>query len=1078
MNETPVVHFDADLSAGSGAAFGLAELQGALESRGFIVETSPGPPSADWLLRLRPSPASRPAVEARAGRYRVGRPSPRTITLEGLDQNGLMYACLDLAEALNLGKSLDDVEEREFVPTLSLRGIYTFRFNAGAEQDWVDDPEYWRSYADHLARWRYNRFNLVFGHQSPYLIPIYAFLIDGLEDSFPRIRTEDVTAPERQRQLDILRLASDAMASRGIGFTLGIWSSRPWKTSGGSWYDQPTRITGTDDLGYLAEYTGEAFKQLMRACPAIDGIQLRMNGESGITDQRFFVRSYAPAVAELIQEGRPVAVELRNWRLQTDTLEAFRKTGAELIVSTKYFGEHMGMPYQPPQLRGGYSYDSILKQDRPGALLWQVWALGSHRLFNWGDPEFSRRLARSCLLGGGVGFEISPPGSQKGFSQWGEVPLDDWRTRTDLPARWDFDRYWLFHMAFGRAGYDNLVPNAPFLLAAAERTSQEAAPAVLRAYRAASQVISYLVGHRMDDENMYVWPELDAGGPIDHNAIAAPGERSLFSTAREHAARTVAGGASAKLSPLHVAHALDQFAQDIDDSLLELRPFEEVLETLEVRTIIVDFAAVAALSRYQAAKTRATAHLELFYATGDVHHLDNAEDAAVQGIDLWERLCEATSVYADMLFLGPSGGHWRDNRPRVAYDLARIRRVREFFERWGLFLHGFDLGPAQLEATVTRLSPPRYLTGLTGLDPEPRFTRVDVETEHTPGFRYRTSAGFGWLDPAGLRGIGPSYLLRDLLWGVHHVALNPDYDPRVVDAIPLDGLTQSYLSGTRPHTFRVDLGDGDYQLIAVAPELGGDSVAIECNGQTATVPAGGEARLDVSVRGGRLDIVVGQAGAWALSGLIVRPTAPLIAHLPALAAAANEDLLVTATATAPHGVIGLTLRLKDGTEFEMARDGDAFQLRFPVPHLPPGTFDYEIHAVDSAGRESVTPSYRTALVDGFRKPRVRDVTLPDRWSTAEPFPVAVTVHDGEWAREVRIHYREADQEAPFRSAWLEAGRSGRYDFALDLSQFDPAYELISYVEVTDVFGSGSFAPAPLSDARYWITKPVSTPPAD
>jgi len=43
---------------------------------------------------------------------------------------------------------------------------------------------------------------------------------------------------------------------------------------------------------------------------------------------------------------------------------------------------------------------------------------------------------------------------------------------------------------------------------------------LLAAYRAASQVISYLISKRMDDPNMYVWPELDAGGPIDHDTIA------------------------------------------------------------------------------------------------------------------------------------------------------------------------------------------------------------------------------------------------------------------------------------------------------------------------------------------------------------------------------------------------------------------------------------------------------------------------------------------------------------------------------------------------------------------------------
>jgi hypothetical protein len=144
------------------------------------------------------------------------------------------------------------------------------------------------------------------------------------------------------------------------------------------------------------------------------------------------------------------------------------------MVSTKYFAEHMGLPYQPPSMRGGYSYDSMLRNDKPFDFLWQVWSLGSHRLFNWGDSEYARRLARSCHLGDGVGFEITPPGSQKGFSQWGELRRDDWRTRLDLPQRWDFQRYWFFHMAFGRAGYDSKTPDTVFERELARRTSESA----------------------------------------------------------------------------------------------------------------------------------------------------------------------------------------------------------------------------------------------------------------------------------------------------------------------------------------------------------------------------------------------------------------------------------------------------------------------------------------------------------------------------------------------------------------------------------------------------------------------------
>ena len=154
-----------------------------------------------------------------------------------------------------------------------------------------------------------------------------------------------------------------------------------------------------------------------------------MNIESGIGDQRFFVQAFVPALEDLAARGRRLTVELRNWGLHPDTIEAFRRTGLDIVVSTKYFAEHQAMPYQPPAMRGSYSYDSFLRRDKPFPFQWHVWNLGSHRLFAWGDPDYVRRFARSCHLGDGVGFEVTPPGSQKGFSQWGQVTPGDWQAR-------------------------------------------------------------------------------------------------------------------------------------------------------------------------------------------------------------------------------------------------------------------------------------------------------------------------------------------------------------------------------------------------------------------------------------------------------------------------------------------------------------------------------------------------------------------------------------------------------------------------------------------------------------------------
>lgn len=1048
---------------GSAASFGVEELRRALTAQGYLI-TDRHPECQIIVTQGAASlPAGPQEPAARPESYIISKLPPCGVAVAGRDEKGMMYGCLDLAEQIEMGRAPAFIIERNASPELAVRGLYRFLFNEQAERDWVNAPAFWQGYADELARCRYNRFNLIYGHQSPYLIPIYAFMLDELEKDFPQIQVKDITQAERARNLQALQLASSAMASRGLTFFLGIWNSRPWTVANGVWETQPTRVTGADDLGLLVMYTRRGFTRLMELCPDITGIQLRMNIESGIADQRFFVQTFVPALNDLAAHGRRMVIELRNWGLHPDTIEAFRSTGLDIVVSTKYFAEHQGMPYQPPVTRGSYSYDSFLRKDKPFPFQWHVWNLGTHRLFAWGDPNYARRFAESCHLGDGVGFEVTPPSAQKGFSQWVQVYPGDWRPRTDLPAEWDWQRYWFFHWAFGRLGYTTKTGDDVFLHQLARRASHSAAPTFLAAYRAASQVISYLISQRMDDPNMYVWPELDAGGPIDHNTIAPPGEQTLFATAREYAQAVLVGKTNAKRSPFDAADDLLRLAAEIELRLATLATIAEIQDTHEYKLIRVDFAALAALARYHAAKSRAAGNLALFYVSGDRNYLDLAESEAREGVRLWERLCELTENYHTKLHFGPSGGHWRDNRPRVAYDLKRVQRVREIFDAYGLFAYGFDFGPGP-----TRWNQARFDSGL---EPEPRFMAVSEMTAYTP------EQGYGWLQPAGIRAFGMGDIHREIIWGVHYIRPGVEYDPAISDGMPLDGLTNRYLSCDTPRVFRVDAPDGAYRITLIAPAALNAGVQVQVGEATAKLghTTLAVAHLDGVALDGRLDITIGGKGPWTLAGLIVTPRAPRIAHVPPVAALPGKDLRVTATATAPDGIASIVLRCEipaSGREIAMHGDGAAFTATIPAAWLMGERLDYEIVAVDQAGHVSCTRRCVVPVAHSHHAPVISAASGPATWARGGKITFALTLANGEQTREVILHYREADQNRNFRTMNLTAARSGEYVCEVDTLPLDDNYELIYYFEVLDVLGRGSFYPDPFTDARYRICKPV------
>ena len=63
-------------------------------------------------------------------------------------------------------------------PYLRVRSITIQLFNADLEADWYYDEKFWAEYFKRLAQCRYNNFTLTFSHQTNYLNPLYASLVD------------------------------------------------------------------------------------------------------------------------------------------------------------------------------------------------------------------------------------------------------------------------------------------------------------------------------------------------------------------------------------------------------------------------------------------------------------------------------------------------------------------------------------------------------------------------------------------------------------------------------------------------------------------------------------------------------------------------------------------------------------------------------------------------------------------------------------------------------------------------------------------------------------------------------------
>ena len=244
--------------------------------------------------------------------------------VSGGDLRGVMYGLLAAADQVRTTGRLAPAEGKPAVP---IRGIRKFLHNKDLEEDWYYSREYWLAYIQMLARNRFNRFNLVFAHQTNYMAPPYPFWV-GIE-KFPEIRVPGLTSEQRTRNLEMLKFISQTAADHAIDFTLGIWEHNIQE-------GMSATVEGLNEEN-LGPYTYAALKKVLAECPAIRSIQVRTNSESGIPPARQ-VEFYRDHVYRAIREaGRLVKLDLRGWLMSDGMLEAATNAGVPLRLSCKFW---------------------------------------------------------------------------------------------------------------------------------------------------------------------------------------------------------------------------------------------------------------------------------------------------------------------------------------------------------------------------------------------------------------------------------------------------------------------------------------------------------------------------------------------------------------------------------------------------------------------------------------------------------------------------------------------------------------------------------------------------------------------
>lgn len=992
-------------------------------------------------------------------------------SLIGYDEEGLMHGCLELSERLEYAE-LSEIEDFHMKPFIKTRGLYTFLHNRDLEEEWFYSEKFWNQYFDMMASNRYNSFNLVFSHQTYYLAPMFAYFTKVEEH--PEVYAIDADDKQIERNSKMLRFITEQAEKRGITFILGIWQVRAWPPHK-DWKGQPGTVVGLNDNNII-DYTYKGIKKILKEFRGIKGIQLRMNIESGIAPEKqteFFKNTFFKAIQE---SERPIILDFRGWLVKKETLEAAVSMCPNIRLSVKYWAEFLGAPYQPAKISPGYSYSDFLQQPLRYDFLWQVWSLGNPRLLLWGDPEYVKRFVNSLTLGGGTGFEINPPLSQKGY---GNEP-GYWRifkNKEDEYYEFEYERYWMFFMLFGRISFNPDVPSKIWERELARRLGVQNSLNMLIAYESSSRIMCFIIQYMLSDYNMYIWPEIDTGGLLDYYLEAPTSDSCTINTIANYVSDYLCGRHSGKLSPDKATEYLKELAAKTLENIDPVIKSMDYKNNKELKSTVIDFQVLSYLALFHAEKIQAAKHLAFYYETRNYGSLKKCYDHIIKSTLYWEHIIQVTQdVYYDSIVTGPiDSGHWKKKLLLVYEDELRIMDLIRIFEKYGNFEKGYDFGTDAIRMKGEYLSFPifdKYTT-------ERGFTGVDHQCI------YSKDKGYGFTGLNNLKAVtAPNVRLAD----IHTDNKRRDSDFNV-GYEKFKGyrnmLFEDYVYGNESAEFIIDVEDGDYEVTLL---FGDQSKEARFHGPM-TACVGDETFSDLvvapfeirkeKVRTTAKDnkIIVkfkcAEGSDWFISGIIVKSLKPEIKLIPYRIADKFAENLITATVTCPDDLklVEIYLDFENGSkEVYCMKKLDTYTYGFNINNILEkkgwSDFSYRVRALAENRLEKTTEYIKVKIKDRDSRFDINHDPVSE-CNSGEDIKIRLSVKSSNKLKVVKLHYSHVNQFKELESVDMAQGINA-YEACIPASYVQREWNILYYFEIVDEFGEGLIYPDFRERTPYYV----------